>query len=104
MNTDAEIIAGAGRMRFAVGTAQASSIQAIRHVAGRAIVAGGDDTCVFGYHRSDTVAYTIGTTADGDGDSHQVFIHVGARTIFGHAYSCDTLKSVSAFTEYSLCP
>src|SRR5208283_4732333 len=59
MDTDAEIVAGAGRMRFAAGAAQAASVQAIGHVAGRAIVTGGDDAPVFGNHRADTVAYAI---------------------------------------------
>src|SRR5688500_5920309 len=73
MNTDTEIVARPRWILRAMRAAMAATVEAVRHVLRRAVVAGRNDMPVEHDDRADPIPMTVGARAYCQSDAHEVF-------------------------------
>ena len=77
VHANAQVVPASGRIFVAIRAAMASAVEAIGHVLWRAVISGGNDSAVQRDDRADPASQAVRPFPYGNGDAHQVFIHVG---------------------------
>src|SRR6478672_11282114 len=78
VHADAEIVAGPRRILIAIRAPMTSAFRAVGHVLGRTVVSGRHDAPVDDDDRANAIAGAVGALPDGEGDAHEVPVHVRA--------------------------